>query len=217
VKLDLETLKLERGSHGRRSDGVCVMEAVAWLAGEEHTDAPLCACPVITRFAQGLNDRMGERTALRTELLLPLVPRIVGTRSTRAVEIKRTYKLADWAVRYAAAQALRFAKLPEVAARLEGLPEVVDRQSAEAASQEAREARRHAAYAAAAAAASASASRRRLHVLRLAPALVNPCTTCTLSHSGRASARSGNPGAAGRGIRPWIPGSLLLPAFAGMT
>jgi lysylphosphatidylglycerol synthetase-like protein (DUF2156 family) len=37
-----------------------------------------------------------------------------------------------------------------------------------------------------------------------------------LSHSGRAK-RDPEPGAAGHRICPWIPGSLLLPAFAGMT
>jgi hypothetical protein len=31
---DLAAVRLDRGAHGRREDGVCAMELVAWIAGE---------------------------------------------------------------------------------------------------------------------------------------------------------------------------------------
>ena len=47
---DLDTITLDSGSHDRRTDGVCVMEAVAWWAGEDHSDRPECVSPVIGAF-----------------------------------------------------------------------------------------------------------------------------------------------------------------------
>lgn len=40
--LDLDTIVLDKGTHDTRANGVCVMEAVAWYAGEDHSDAPAC-------------------------------------------------------------------------------------------------------------------------------------------------------------------------------
>lgn len=34
----LETLTILKGSHTTREQGLCVMEAVAWFAGEPHSD-----------------------------------------------------------------------------------------------------------------------------------------------------------------------------------
>jgi hypothetical protein len=36
-------LILKQGSHTAREYGMCAMEAVAWLAGEPHSDTPTCA------------------------------------------------------------------------------------------------------------------------------------------------------------------------------
>jgi hypothetical protein len=46
MTLNLETLTLAHGAHDRREQGVCLMEAVAWWAGKEHTDHPPCVSPV---------------------------------------------------------------------------------------------------------------------------------------------------------------------------
>ena len=40
--IDLDGIVLDKGAHDTREDGVCVMEAVAWYAGEDHSDAPAC-------------------------------------------------------------------------------------------------------------------------------------------------------------------------------
>jgi len=37
--MDLETLVLEHGAHESRENGVCLMEAVSWFAGEPHSEA----------------------------------------------------------------------------------------------------------------------------------------------------------------------------------
>ena len=74
------------------------MEAVAWLAGEPHSAAPACACPVITAFMTSWNDAIrGDET--RTRLLRPVLPNIIGTRSTRDVEQRRADLALDWLVR----------------------------------------------------------------------------------------------------------------------
>ena len=54
------------------------MESVAWLAGENATDAPECACPVLGRFAITINDRLDDENR---QSLLPLALDLVGTRS----------------------------------------------------------------------------------------------------------------------------------------
>lgn len=126
--LDLSTLTLRACSHDTRADGVCAMEAVAWLAGERHSDRPKCACPIIGSFVRAFNDRLPD-DGTRTRLLLPLVPRLVGSRSTYAIEQRRAFLAVDWVVRAAAPRALSAtgnADLVEFAARLRALPELVD-------------------------------------------------------------------------------------------
>ena len=71
-------LKLRKGVGKSYADGFCVMQAVAWLSGDEHTDSPECACPALATYAIGLNDWMpyNQRKKLR-RLIVPLI----GTRS----------------------------------------------------------------------------------------------------------------------------------------
>jgi hypothetical protein len=89
---------LKAGSHDDFERGACVMESVAWLAGEPFSDAPRCACPVVRTFAMRLNDRI-DNDALRTELLLPFVVSMVGSKSTDTVAAYRARLAADWAIR----------------------------------------------------------------------------------------------------------------------
>jgi hypothetical protein len=153
-KPSLRTLKLKNGSHTSIAKGVCAMEAVAWLAGEEHSDRPQCACPVIASFVRGLNDRMPD-DATRTKYLRPVLKSIVGTRSTREIEIKRAYIAADFGCREAAPMALDARGRKEDAAKLRSLDPIVDKASAKRAQAAAYAA--FAAYAASAAYAAASA------------------------------------------------------------
>jgi hypothetical protein len=129
----MNPLTLTHGAHNTREDGMCLMEAVAFIAGEKHSDRPECACPVLSAFGRNLNDRMGrgaEGDALRAKYLAPLAEKIAGTRSTPEVEQKRAYLIADRAVRLFTSSALESAGLGGDAERLLCLPEIVDKQTA---------------------------------------------------------------------------------------
>jgi hypothetical protein len=158
----METLNLTFGQHDTREDGLCLMEAVASLGGEEHSDQPECACPVLAAFGRALNDRMGngpEGDALRAKYLAPLASKLVETRSTPEAEKKRGFFFTDRAVRLFAPRALGWAGLQAEAERLRSLPEIVDRGtawSAADAAADAADAAECSAYAAARAGASAA-------------------------------------------------------------
>ena len=89
--------RLRRGSHPRRDDGMCAMEMVAWLAGEPHSDEPSCACPVIAAFTRACNDAMDD--VARDRCLRPLVPLLVNTRGTAALERERGFVVVDGLIR----------------------------------------------------------------------------------------------------------------------
>ena len=96
--IGLDGIVLAAGGHTDRAQAVCAMEAVAWLAGEPHSDQPQCACPVIGAFMRSWNDAIPD-DATRTRLLKPLLPALVGSKSTVAVELKRSYLAFDWLAR----------------------------------------------------------------------------------------------------------------------
>ena len=147
---ELRTFTFGKGSHLSREQGLCVMEAVAMLAGEAHSDSPACADPAISKLAIWVNDSCDDK--LRNELLRDLPWRIVGTKATAEIEQQRAYMAADWALRFVCPIILRRAGLKDHATTLESLGSVVDQESATAAYAAA-----SAAYAAAHAAAYAAA------------------------------------------------------------
>ncbi len=169
----LASISLLSGSHGSAKKGLCALEAVAWLAKEKHSDAPQCACPVVAAFVRRLNDRIPD-DAMRTRLLGPLLPLIVGSRSTPEVERRRMFIAVDFAVRDAAASALDLRAATKVhAATLRALPEIVDQPTARNAAEVTKVVRSAAdaaayaaAYAAAAAAAYAAAAADAAYVVR---------------------------------------------------
>jgi hypothetical protein len=87
---------LARGSHAPSEKQMCAMEAVAYVAGEPWSDHPKCACPVIAAFMRSWNDTLPDDE--RNALLLPLVPRLVGTAGSTALEARRATMAADWYV-----------------------------------------------------------------------------------------------------------------------
>lgn len=91
----IDEITLNEGKHDKREHGLCVMEAVAWVAGEEHTDMPKCASPVISRYCQVLNDRGGPEVR---ERLKPYIYKIIGTASPE-LDLQRAFIAADFAVR----------------------------------------------------------------------------------------------------------------------
>ena len=138
--LDLDQLVLARGAHHDRSNGLCVMEAAAWLAGEPHTDNPDCVSPAIGVFLRSWNDQLDDTDR---QMLKPLIPRVVGTRTSREDEQARAWLATDWLAREFAPAWLDLAGLGEHAGRLRALDALTSTELAERALpiiQEAREA-----------------------------------------------------------------------------
>ena len=123
---------LQVGKHSAHSGEVCLLEAVSVLAGEDFSDTPETACPVLASFGRALNDAMPDET--RSLLLLPLIPLLVGTRDP-AKEQARAFVFADRAVRLFASIALDAAGLTEPAHTLRCLPSIVDTETAWAAAE----------------------------------------------------------------------------------
>src|SRR3990167_10562700 len=91
---------LYAGPHPKNGNGhvkACAMEAAAYIAGEPWSDHPECVCPVIGAFMRAWNDGLPDDE--RTSLLLPLIPRTIGTRGSKPLEERRSLMAADWLVR----------------------------------------------------------------------------------------------------------------------
>ncbi len=130
ISVDQERLakitNLLHGKHDKNGNGhveVCAMEAVAFVAGEPWSDHPKCACPVIGAFMRSWNDCLSQED--RDRLLLPLVPKLVGTKGTKKLEARRATMAADWYVRVATPAWLRLAGLDKHADTLAAFPEIV--------------------------------------------------------------------------------------------
>lgn len=115
-------MELHAGCHSEGEGRFCVMEAVAYVAGERWSDTPLCACPVISMFLRSWNDGLPD--AERTTLLRDLIPQLVGTKSTAEVEHRRSLMAADWLVRTHTPAWLRLGGLTAQADELASLPEI---------------------------------------------------------------------------------------------
>ena len=83
-------LTLRKGSGGSYDNGLCVMEAVAWLNGEEATDQPKCACPLLGSFAIYVNDKLPDDDRQK---LLPLALSLVSTRSEEHIDVRFNHML----------------------------------------------------------------------------------------------------------------------------
>jgi hypothetical protein len=88
-----QTVKLSKGKHISPEDGACVMELASMLAGEPFSDHPACACPVIGSFLRAYNDSLDDD---RRQDLYAFASKIVGSRSSGAVQRARAERLAQW-------------------------------------------------------------------------------------------------------------------------
>ena len=173
---------LKHGAHNSPKEGMCVMEAVSFVAGEPYSDHPPCACPVIGTFMRSWNDGIQDDDT-RTRLLKPFIEKLVGTKSTQAVELRRADLAADFLIRTHAPTWLEFSgdgELQELAAQIRALPPMLSTQAlqnalptlkaaqnAAAAWDAARAAARAAAWAAAWAAVEAAALAKKVDVAGL--------------------------------------------------
>ena len=136
--MDLSNIRFGVGSHdvttvptGDRD--LCIMEAVAYMAGEPWSDSPACASPVISAFLRSWNDGLSDDDRDRLLPAAVWVPRLVGSRGDDATEERRAYLALDWLIRVQTPA--WFDLLPSLAmhaAALRALPGVVDRASAAA-------------------------------------------------------------------------------------
>ena len=130
--MDLSTVRFGTGSHsvslaptGDRD--LCIMEAVAYMAGEPWSDTPACASPVISAFLRSWNDALSDGDRDRLLPAAVWVPRLVGSRGDDATEERRAYLALDWLVRVHTPTWLDLVPaLAPHAAALRALPEIVD-------------------------------------------------------------------------------------------
>jgi hypothetical protein len=89
-----QTIKISKGKHSSPETGACVMELASMLAGESFSDHPSSVCPAIAGFLRSYNDSIDDR---RRQDLYPYASKVVGSRSTAAVERERARRLLSWA------------------------------------------------------------------------------------------------------------------------
>ncbi|KST59841.1 hypothetical protein AO398_16270 [Methylobacterium sp. GXS13] len=128
MRVDSERLAhlttLAVGPNAGPNQGLCALEAVAYLAGEPHSDQPACVSPSIAAFIRAWSDGLPQ--AERDGLILPLVPRLVGTNGSEALERRRIALVADWLVRSHVPAWFRLAKLNVEADELADQAELTD-------------------------------------------------------------------------------------------
>ena len=86
---------LSANSHKTREEGMCFMEMVAFLAGEEHSDKPECASPVLSSYGRAINDGLDDE---RRQRLLPIAKSLINTRCDEC-EQRRALKLVSLSLR----------------------------------------------------------------------------------------------------------------------
>lgn len=152
----LEGLTLAVGAHDSYDDGMCAMEAAAWLAEEDHSDHPACVSPVLGSFLRSLNDSLDDDAR---QALKPYLPRVIGTAGDGHDE-ERAWMATDWLIRECAPTWLDLAGMGDHASALRDRPPIDGKSRAEEAMSALRAARAaawDAAWAAAWAAARAAA------------------------------------------------------------
>lgn len=127
--LDLDKLNLGKGSHVSPDDGLCLLEAVAFVQGEDHTDAPRCVSEILADFGRRLNDVLDDE---RRQELKPLITQLPGTAGD-GLDEQRGLLALDWLIRTYTPAWLELAGLSAEAAELRGLRRIVDSATARAA------------------------------------------------------------------------------------
>jgi hypothetical protein len=116
---------LAYGTHATPDEGRCAMEWVSHLAGEPHSDQPLCVSPVLRAVCIALNDGLDDepRQALR-----PYLSRTIGTAGD-GLDDARAWMALDWLIRDYSPCWLESGGLAGLAAELRSLEPVLDEPS----------------------------------------------------------------------------------------
>ena len=127
----VNAMPLRAMKHASFEDGACLMEAVAWVAGEPWSDKPRCACPVIGDFLRHFNDGL---PALK-EFILPgggeaaarchIARTVVRRAERRTVELARLEDIRPQPVHYLNRLSDLLFVLARVLARASGHGEVL--------------------------------------------------------------------------------------------
>jgi len=125
----LMAIWLKIGAHDNFDQGMCVMEASAWLAHEPWSDKPLCVSPVLGTFLRLWNDQLDEITRQK---LKPYAARVVGTAGDGHDEW-RGWICVDWLARTNLPMWLDLAGFDKHATAVRSLAEIIDGASADAA------------------------------------------------------------------------------------
>jgi hypothetical protein len=105
---------LAYGTHASAQDGRCAMEWVSYLAGEPHSDQPICVSPALRATCIALNDGLDQAPRQR---LRPYLPRTIGT-ADDGLDTQRGWMAMDWLARVYTPAWLHLAGLTEHADRL---------------------------------------------------------------------------------------------------
>jgi hypothetical protein len=139
---------LAKGKHDRPENGLCAMEWVSYIAGERHSDQPVCVSPILQGFCISVNDAWDDEMRQR---LRPYLARCIGTAGD-GLDEQRGFLCLDWHIRICLPAWLEVAGLYGEATRVRALAPITNLRTAEAAGSVVREAREKAAAAARAAA-----------------------------------------------------------------
>jgi hypothetical protein len=113
---------LAKGSHPTADAGRCAMEWVSYLAGEPHSDQPVCVSPLLKTFCISFNDALDDQTRQR---LRPYLARTIGTAGD-GLDEQRAWQCIDWLIReYTPAWLELRPELVHHAERLRALPPVL--------------------------------------------------------------------------------------------
>lgn len=87
---------LSSGGHNSPKAGACIMEYISFLAGEHFSDTPECTDPVLASLARSFNDSITDQDR---HLMLPFIPRLLGSSLTHLAEIPVYTHLRVWLLR----------------------------------------------------------------------------------------------------------------------
>src|SRR5579863_2762499 len=120
--IDIDSITLDRGAHDKRTEGVCLLEAVAWWAEERHTDHPACVSVVLGAYGRALNDRLPDEARQQLRPFIVLLP---GT-ADDDLDDQRRWMAADFAIRDSLPAWLEYAGLTGRARELRALTPITD-------------------------------------------------------------------------------------------
>jgi hypothetical protein len=134
---NVSDLFLKYGAHKTPDEGVCLLEAVAYVAGEPHSDHPQCVDMVLGAFGRAVNDWMKDD---ERQQLVPIIPMLIGTNADHTVSLRRSMMICDGVVRQILPMAFDAISLEGVAKTLRDLEPITDEKTAHAARSAARRA-----------------------------------------------------------------------------